>query len=152
MMRALEFLVALVIVAALGVLAAVVMPGSGHVDRSLDVGKDLRQVYDVLDNFHRFPDYSVLRTLDSSVDFTFSGKAYGPGAEISWSANDPKVGDGGLTIASATPNFDKIDSNTKSAASSGIWTTAGAVNGQALHAGPGAQGQPRAADQGQVVV
>jgi hypothetical protein len=115
MMRALEFLVALVIVAALGVLAAVVMPGSGHVDRSLDVGKDLRQVYDVLDNFHRFPDYSVLRTLDSSVDFKFSGKAYGPGAEISWTANDPKVGNGGLTIASATPNFDKIDSNTKSA-------------------------------------
>jgi hypothetical protein len=61
------------------------------------------------------------------VDFKFSGKAYGPGAEISWTSTDPKVGNGGLTIASATPDFDKIDSNTKRPASSGIWTTAGAV-------------------------
>lgn len=115
MMRVFEFLVALVIVAALGVLAAVVMPGSGHVERALVVGKDMRQVYDVLDNFRRLPDYSVLRSLDKDVQFNFSGKAYGPGAEVSWVSTDPKLGNGGLTIASATPEFDKIDSNTKNA-------------------------------------
>ncbi len=115
MMRVFEFLVALVIVAALGVLAAVVMPGSGHVERQLVIGKDMRQVYDVLDNFRRLPDYSVLRSLDKDVQFNFSGKAYGPGAEISWVSTDPKLGNGGLTIASATPEFDKIDSNTKGA-------------------------------------
>ncbi len=115
MMRVFEFLVALVIVAALGVLAAVVMPGSGHVERELVIGKDLRQVYDVLDNFRRLPDYSVLRSLDKNVQFNFSGKAYGPGAEISWVSSDPKLGNGGLTIASAKPEFDKIDSNTRSA-------------------------------------
>lgn len=115
MMRVFEFLVALVIVAALGVLAAVVMPGSGHVERALVVGKDMRQVYDMLDNFRRLPDYSVLRSLDKNVQFSFSGKAYGPGAEISWVSTDPKLGNGGLTIASATPDFDKIDSNTKNA-------------------------------------
>ncbi|MFC5579706.1 polyketide cyclase [Rhodanobacter terrae] len=115
MMRVFEFLVALVIVAALGVLAAVVMPGRGHVERALVVGKDMRQVYDMLDNFRRLPDYSVLRSLDKNVQFSFSGKAYGPGAEISWVSTDPKLGNGGLTIASATPDFDKIDSNTKNA-------------------------------------
>ena len=115
MMRVLEFLVALVIVAALGVLAAVVMPSSGHVERQMVMGKDMRQVYDLLDNFRRFPDYSVLRSQDSKVQFKFSGKAYGPGAEVSWTSSDPKVGDGGLTIASATPAFDKIDSNTQDA-------------------------------------
>ncbi len=115
MMRVFEFLVALVIVAVLGVLAAVVMPSSGHVERQLVVGKDMRQVYDVLDNFRRFPDYAVLRSLDSNVQFKFSGKAYGPGAEISWTSADPKLGDGGLTIASATPEFDQIDSNTQDA-------------------------------------
>ena len=61
MMRVLEFLVALIIVAVIGVVAAVVMPGSGHVERSLVIGKDMRQVYDVVDNFRRLPDYSVLR-------------------------------------------------------------------------------------------
>ena len=115
MMRVLEFLVALVIVVVIGVVAAVVMPGSGHVDRSLVVGKDLRQVYDVLNNMRRLPDYSVLRSYDPHVEFKFSGKSYGPGSELSWNSSDPKVGDGGLTIASATPDFDKIDSNTKKA-------------------------------------
>ncbi len=115
MMRVFEFLVALVIVAMLGVLAAVVMPASGHVERQLVVGKDMRQVYDLLDNFRRFPDYSVLRSQDSGVQFKFSGKAYGPGAEISWTSTEPKLGDGGLTIASAKPEFDQIDSNTQDA-------------------------------------
>ncbi|MGB3460505.1 polyketide cyclase [Rhodanobacter lindaniclasticus] len=116
MMRVFEFLVALVIVAVIGVVAGVVMPSSGHVERSQVVGKDMRQVYDLLNNFRRFPDYSVLRSQDSGVQFKFSGKAYGPGAEISWTSTDPKLGDGGLTIASATPQFDQIDSNTQDAA------------------------------------
>ena len=115
MMRVYEFLVALVIVVALGVLAAVVMPGSGHVERQLVVGKDMRQVYDVVDNLRRLPDYSVLRALDPSVKFTLSGKAFGPGSEISWQSSDSKLGNGGLTIASATPDFDKIDGNTREA-------------------------------------
>ncbi|MGN6705200.1 MAG: polyketide cyclase [Rhodanobacter sp.] len=115
MMRVFEFLVALVIVAVIGVVAAVVMPSSGHVERSQVVGKDMRQVYDLLNNFRRFPDYSVLRSQDSGVQFKFSGKAYGPGSEISWTSTDPKLGDGGLTIASATPQFDQIDSNTQEA-------------------------------------
>jgi hypothetical protein len=115
MMRVLEFLVALVIVVVIGVVAAVVMPGSGHVDRSLVVGKDIRQVYDVLDNFRRLPDYAVLRSYDPHVEFKFSGQAYGAGAELAWNSSDPKVGNGALTIASATPDFDKIDSNTQKA-------------------------------------
>jgi hypothetical protein len=115
MMRVLEFLVALVIVVMLGVLAAVVMPSSGHLERSLVVGKDMRQVYDLLDNYRRLPEYSVLRSTDPQVQFTFAGKAYGPGAEISWTSSDPKLGKGGLSITSATPNFDKIDSNTHKA-------------------------------------
>ena len=109
MMRVFEFLVALIIVAVIGVVAAVVMPSSGHVERSLVVAKDMRQVYDVLDNYRRLPDYSVLRSLDKDVKFSFSGKAYGPGSEISWDSSDEKVGKGSLTIASAEPEFDQID-------------------------------------------
>jgi hypothetical protein len=115
MMRVLEFLVALLIVAGIGVVAGVASPGSGHVDRSLTVGKDLRQVYDVLDNFRRFPDYAVLRGQDRGIQFKLSGKAFGPGAEVSWISTAPKIGDGGLTIASATPEFDKVDTTTPEA-------------------------------------
>ncbi len=115
MMRVLEFLVALLIVAGVGVVAGVASPGSGHVDRSLTVGKDLRQVYDVLDNFRRFPEYAVLRSRDRGIQFKLDGKSFGPGAEISWISTAPKIGNGGLTIASATPGFDKVDTTTPSA-------------------------------------
>lgn len=131
MMRALEFLAALVIVAVLGVVAGLVMPGNGHVDRSLVIGKDVRQVYDVLDNFRRLPEYSMLRSYDRNMQFKFSGKAYGPGAEISWTSGDAKVGNGQLTVASATPNFDKIDHNTKKA--SIVWDLENNWRGQDKH-------------------
>ncbi|MEP7184938.1 MAG: polyketide cyclase [Rhodanobacter sp.] len=119
MMRVFEFLVALIIVVVIGVVAAVVMPSSGHVERSLVIGKDMRQVYDVLDNYRRLPDYSALRSMDKDVKFSFSGKAYGPGAEISWDSSNDKVGKGNLTIASAKPGFDQIQSTTNDA--SIIW-------------------------------
>ncbi|HTH67702.1 MAG TPA: polyketide cyclase [Rhodanobacter sp.] len=131
MMRVLEFLVALIIVAVIGVVAAVVMPGSGHVERSLVIGKDMRQVYDVVDNFRRLPDYSVLRSYDSNVKFNFSGSSYGPGAEVSWTSTAPRVGNGSLTIASATPDFSKIDDNTKSA--SVVWNLDNSWRGQDKH-------------------
>ena len=131
MMRVLEFLVALLIVAGVGAVAGIASPGSGHVDRSLVIGKDLRQVYDVLDNYRRLPDYSVLRSNDPRIQFTFAGKAYGPGAEVSWASEDPKVGNGKMTIVSATPDFDKIDDNTQDA--SIVWSLDNKWRGQDKH-------------------
>jgi hypothetical protein len=115
MTRVLEFIVALIIVAVAGVVVGVIMPGSGHVERSLVVSKDLRQVYDVVANFRTFPDYGVLRAYDPKTQYTLSGNAYGPGSEISWSSEDPKVGNGKLTVASAQPDFNKIDTTVNSA-------------------------------------
>lgn len=115
MMRVLELLMAVVIVAVLAVVVGIVMPGSGHVERSLVIGKDMRQVYDVLNNFKRFPEYAELTGSDPQIKYDFSGAAYGPGAEISWTGNAKKAGNGKLTIASATPEFNKIDASVKDA-------------------------------------
>lgn len=130
MMRVLEFIVALVIVVVIGVVVGVIMPSSGHVERSLVIGKDMRQVYDVLANFRRFPEYSVLKSYDAQVKFSFSGKAYGPGAELSWTGSK-KVGDGKLTIASAEPQFDKIDNTAKEAKI--VWNVDNSWRGQDKH-------------------
>ena len=113
--RVLEFLMACAIVIGIGVLAAVIMPGSGHIERSLVVGKDMRQVYDVLANFRRLPEFSVLNSYDAHVKYNWSGKAFGPGAEVSWTSSDPRVGSGSLTIDSATPDFNKVDGTAKTA-------------------------------------
>jgi hypothetical protein len=115
MMRVLEFIVALVIVAVAGVVVGVVMPGNGHIERSLVIGKDMRQVYDVLSNFRRFPEYSEQRDADRNIKFDFAGKAYGPGAEVNWTSTDDKIGAGKFTVASADPSFDKVDSTAKKA-------------------------------------
>ncbi|KAF1009745.1 MAG: hypothetical protein GAK28_00390 [Luteibacter sp.] len=108
MTRLLEFIVAILIVAVLGVVVGVAMPSTGHVEREMLISKDLRQVYDVFSNFRRFPDYTVLRTFDPKMQFELSGKAYGPGSKIAWKATDPKIGDGALEIASIDPSFAQI--------------------------------------------
>lgn len=113
--RVLEFLVALAIIVGIGILAAIIMPGSGHIERSQVISKDMRQVYDVLDNYQRLPEFSVLGTYDRDIKYTFSGKPYGPGAEVNWTSTNPRVGNGSLSIGSATPDFDKIDGTVKSA-------------------------------------
>src|ERR1700761_9392455 len=102
MTRVLEFIVALIIVAVVGVVVGIIMPGSGHVERTLVVSKDLRQVYDVLANFRTFPDYAVPRVFDPKAQYTLSGSAYGTGSEISWASDDEKVGNGKLSVTAAT--------------------------------------------------
>ena len=131
MTRVLEFIVALIIVVVVGVVVGIIMPGSGHVERSLVVSKDLRQVYDMVSNFRTFPDYGVLRAYDAKTQYSLSGSAFGPGAEISWSSQDDKVGDGKLTIANAKPAFNQIDSTVNSAQL--IWNVDNAWRGSDKH-------------------
>jgi hypothetical protein len=131
MTRVLEFIVALVIVAIVGVVVGVIMPSSGHVERSLVVSKDLRQVYDVVNNFRTFPDYGVLRAYDPRTQYTLSGGAYGPGSEISWASQSEKVGDGKLTIASSKPDFNAIDPSVNSAEI--VWNVDNAWRGSDKH-------------------
>ncbi|MBN8712867.1 MAG: polyketide cyclase [Xanthomonadales bacterium] len=115
MMRFLEFIVALIIVALAAVVFGVLSPSSGHVERSVTVGKDLRQVYDVLDNMRRLPDYATLRADDRNIKFELSGKPFGPGGEIRWTSNSERVGNGSLTIVSADPKFNEVDDSTTNA-------------------------------------
>ncbi|TCV91851.1 hypothetical protein EC912_10986 [Luteibacter rhizovicinus] len=108
MTRLLELIVAIVIVAVLGVVVGVAMPSTGHVERSMLISKDLRQVYDVFSNFRRFPDYTAMRSFDPKIQFELSGKAYGPGSKISWTSEDKKVGNGEFEIATIDPSFSAI--------------------------------------------
>lgn len=131
MMRVLEFIVALIIVAVLGVVVGVIMPSSGHVERSLVFGKDMRQVYDILNNFRRFQDYASLRQQDPGIQFKLSGKDYGPGSEISWTSTQAGIGEGKLTIARAEPEFYKVDNTVNEAQI--IWNLDNGWRGQDKH-------------------
>ncbi len=98
MIRILEILVALLIVGLLAVLVGVLLPSHGHTERSVEVSSPVRQVYDSVNSFRRYPQWSALRTFDPNVQMTLEGPEAGPGARVSWTSTSPKVGSGSLEI------------------------------------------------------
>lgn len=109
MTRLLEFIVAIIMVIILALIVGACLPSSGHIERSVTVSKDIRHVYDLFNNYRRLPDYSVLWAYDPQLEYEQSDKWYGPGTSISWTSDNEDVGDGKLTIKSAKPGFDKVE-------------------------------------------
>lgn len=98
MIRVLEVLVSLLIVFVLAVIVGVLLPSQGHVDRTVEVSSPLRQIYDSVNTFRRFPEWSALRRLDPQVKMSFEGPESGKGARVDWTSTAPSVGDGNLEI------------------------------------------------------
>lgn len=98
MIRILEVLVSLVIVFALAVLIGVFLPSHGHVARVVEVSSPVRQVYDTLNTFRRFPQWSAFRGLDPQTQFKIEGPDFGPGSKASWTSSNARVGNGDYEI------------------------------------------------------
>lgn len=101
MIRIVEVLVALLIVFVLAVVVGVLLPSHGHVERTVEVSSPLRQVYDSVNTFRRYPQWSGLRSFDPSVQMTLAGPEAGPGAKVAWTSAMPKIGAGSLEIVSS---------------------------------------------------
>jgi uncharacterized protein YndB with AHSA1/START domain len=101
MTRVLELLVSLVIVAVLAVLVGAVLPSHGHIERTVEVSNPLRQVFDSVNTFRRFPEWAAQRKLDPRVKMTFEGPESGQGARVSWVSAAQNVGNGSLEIKSS---------------------------------------------------
>ncbi|HNR91321.1 MAG TPA: SRPBCC family protein [Dokdonella sp.] len=97
MVRLLELLVSLVIVAVLILVIGVLLPDRGHVERSVEVSNPVRQIYDSINTLHRFPDWSPERRLDPALSFDYAGPRDGVGAALTYRGND-LVGSGRLEI------------------------------------------------------
>ncbi|MCC6595198.1 MAG: polyketide cyclase, partial [Rhodanobacteraceae bacterium] len=106
MLRIFEMLVALLIVLVLAVLVALVLPDHGHVERRVEMPSPTRQVYDTINGFRRFQQYTGLRAFDPALQTTLSGPEAGVNAKVSWTSNVPKVGNGSLTIVKSTQDSD----------------------------------------------
>jgi len=98
MIRFLELLIALLIVAALFVVVGLFLPGERYVEHSLETNRPLRQVYDTLNNFRRFDDWHPLRVRDPRLEFTLEGPQSGVGARLVYTSKDARVGSGTLEI------------------------------------------------------
>jgi len=104
MIRIFEVLVALVIVFLLAVVVGVLLPDHGHIERSVEVSSPVRQVYDSVNTFRRYPQWSALRVFDPNVQMKLEGPEAGQGAKVSWTSQSEKVGNGSLEILSTEPD------------------------------------------------
>ncbi len=89
------------VVAILGI--AMTKPATYHVERSATTAASPRTVYAVLNDLHRFPDWSPWQKLDPAMKITHDGPASGVGAKYHWVGNND-VGEGRITITESTPH------------------------------------------------
>lgn len=101
MTRIFEMLVAALIVFVLAVLVGVLLPSHGHIERTIEVAHPQRQVFDTLNTFRRYPQWSGFRSFDPSMQMTVTGPDAGKGSKVTWTSASPKVGDGSLEIVSS---------------------------------------------------
>lgn len=87
------------LLAALGAFSAVVAtrPSQFHVERSTAVPAPPGLVFGLIDDFHRWPEWSPWEKLDPGMKREYSGPASGPGASYEWTGNED-VGRGSMRI------------------------------------------------------
>lgn len=99
-----EFLLAVVIVVVVVLLIGLFLPGGGHgrVERSIIIERPASHVFDVLNSYKRFNEWSPWAKKDLGASYSFSGPVDGQGAMMTWSGS-PDVGSGRWEIVESTP-------------------------------------------------
>jgi hypothetical protein len=72
-------------------------PDSFYVERSTTIGASPETLFAIIDDFHRWPDWSPWEKIDPQMNRTHSGPARGKGAIYEWAGNK-KVGAGRMEI------------------------------------------------------
>ena len=94
-------LITITVVAVLSIAAT--RPATFHVERSLSMTAPPEAVFAVLNDMHRFHEWSPWQKLDPAMKITYEGPSSGPGASYRWVGNKD-VGEGRMTILDATPS------------------------------------------------
>jgi uncharacterized protein YndB with AHSA1/START domain len=90
-----------VLIAAVLALAAT-KPEAFSVERSTLIKAPADKIFAVINDFHRWPEWSPYEKLDPSMKRTLSGAAAGKGAIYEWNGNN-KVGTGRMEILDSQP-------------------------------------------------
>ncbi len=97
-----------------GILAVVILlavvglalPRHAHVERSMVINAPRAQLFDALNSFKRFNEFSPWAALDPNTRYSYGGPESGVGAQMSWISTDKNVGSGtNEIIESAAPDF-----------------------------------------------
>lgn len=93
-----DLFLALVLVVAFFFGLGFMLPSTAHVERSILIERPPIHVFDMVNNLARFPEWSALTSLDPNVKFLPSAQLKGPGAQMGWESQLPKVGNGYIEI------------------------------------------------------
>jgi uncharacterized protein YndB with AHSA1/START domain len=91
-------------VVVVGILAyAATRPNAFRVQRSATIRAPADRVFAVINDFHRWAEWSPWEKLDPALKRSFSGPAAGPGSIYEWVGNN-KVGTGRMEILGSAPS------------------------------------------------
>ena len=88
------------VIAMLAIAAA--RPATFHLERSTTTTAEPQTVFAIVNDLHRFHEWSPWQKLDPAMKSVVQGAGVGPGAMYSWTGND-EVGEGRMTITESTP-------------------------------------------------
>ena len=97
----------LLVLAALALLlvaAAFALPRQVHVERSTTIAAPPATVYALVSGFRSYASWSPWHARDPGASYRFEGPAWGVGAKLSWSSEEPSVGSGSQEIVETVPN------------------------------------------------
>lgn len=103
MTRLLEILISLVIVVALYLAVALVLPSQRHLVEKIETNRKLTIVFDSLNSVRRFKDWNPLVLRDPRIQFTYSGPEQGVGARLDYVSKAEGLGKGSWEISESVP-------------------------------------------------
>ena len=97
-----NILIVLVLAIAGVLIYAATRPDTFQVQRKATIAAPPDKVFALIDDFHRWGEWSPWEKLEPAMTRTFEGPASGPGAVYAWKGNKD-VGQGRMEIAESTP-------------------------------------------------
>jgi uncharacterized protein YndB with AHSA1/START domain len=91
--------IAIVVLAAI----AFILPRHIHVERSVVMRAPPPKVYDIVNGFARFNEFSPWFEADPRARYAYAGPASGVGARMTWASEDRGVGSGAQEIVKSEP-------------------------------------------------
>lgn len=96
-------LIALTVVVAALAVGGLLLPATAHVERTTLIDAPRPTVFAVVNSFARFNEWSPWHERDPATRYEFSGPAFGVGARMTWTSENPEVGSGSQEITASTP-------------------------------------------------
>lgn len=93
-----NILVTLLSLVAIICVVALFLPSQQHIERSVVVAADQQTVFETLNSFENFNEWSPWHKLDPNTQYEYSGPNSGVGAAMRWTSENPGVGNGSQEI------------------------------------------------------